>query len=226
MRGRVAALLVAGACLGTGTVAVAQEPPPDDRFDVTLLDKNITQGIRIATAPDGRVFLAERDGRLKVFKPDTGTTVVAGQIPTGTNGELGFVGLAVAPDFATTKHLYAHYVPLAPPYNTSRDLARLALHDQRRHARPGVREADLQRPAPGLRGWRAQRRRPAVRAQRRPLHRHRRQHRLLRVGGLPADGRAPRPDAQRRAGDLGEHEQPERQDPAHPSARGARGDGG
>jgi glucose/arabinose dehydrogenase len=76
--------------------------------------------MRVATAPDGRVFLAERDGRLKVFKPDTGTTVVAGQIPTGTNGELGFVGLAVAPDFATTKHIYAHYVPTSPPYTTSR----------------------------------------------------------------------------------------------------------
>ena len=35
-------------------------------------------------------------------------------------GELGFVGLAVAPDFATTKHIFVHYVPLTPPYTTSR----------------------------------------------------------------------------------------------------------
>jgi glucose/arabinose dehydrogenase/PKD repeat protein len=113
---------LAAACLvvSAPAVASAQAPPEDDRFEVTLLDKNITQGIRIDTAPDGRVFLAERDGRLKIFKPDTGTTVVAGQIPTGTNGELGFVGFAVAPDFATSKHVYAHYVPTAPPYTTSR----------------------------------------------------------------------------------------------------------
>src|SRR5262245_31692126 len=86
-------------------------PPPDDRFDVTLLDKSITQGTRIAAAPDGRVLLAERDGRLKIWKPATKTTVVAGQIPTAQPGELGFMGLALSPDFATTGYLYAHYVP-------------------------------------------------------------------------------------------------------------------
>jgi len=110
----------AGALAATPAVAGAQAPPEDDRFEVTLLDKNITQGIRIAAAPDGRVLLAERDGRLKIFKPDTGATVVAGQIPTGVPGELGFVGLAVAPDFATTKNIFVHYVPLTPPYATSR----------------------------------------------------------------------------------------------------------
>ncbi len=117
---RVACVLVA-ACLAGPAVASAQEqPPPDDRFDVSLLDKNITQGIRIAVAPDGRVFLAERDGRLKIWKPDTKTTVVAGQIPTGQPGELGFMGLALSPDFATTGYIYAHYVPLTPGYATTR----------------------------------------------------------------------------------------------------------
>ena len=66
------------------------------------------------------MLLAERDGRLKIWKPDTKTTVLAGQIPTGQPGELGFMGLALSPDFATTSYIYAHYVPLTPPYNTTR----------------------------------------------------------------------------------------------------------
>lgn len=102
------------------TASAQSTPPPDDRFEVTLLERNITQGIRIEPLPDGRVLLAERDGRLKVYKPDTGTTVIAGQIPTGTNGELGFVGLAAAPDFATSHHIYAHYVPTTPAYTITR----------------------------------------------------------------------------------------------------------
>jgi glucose/arabinose dehydrogenase len=114
-------LLAATALAAVPASAAAQDAPPaDDRFEVSLLDRNITQGIRIETLPDGRVLLAERDGRLKLFKPATGTTVVAGQIPTGTNGELGFVGLAAAPDFATTHHIYAHYVPTSPAYTISR----------------------------------------------------------------------------------------------------------
>ena len=118
--------------------------------------------------------------------------MVAGQIPTGTNGELGFVGLVGG---AGLRDHEPHLRALRPDdadLQRRADLARLALHADRRHARPGVREADLQRPAPGLRGRRPQRRRPRVRAQRRPLHRDRRQHRLLRLLRLPADGRAAR----------------------------------
>ncbi|MDA0160263.1 PQQ-dependent sugar dehydrogenase [Solirubrobacter ginsenosidimutans] len=119
-RARIAGLLLtAGLCAAGPPAAHAQDAPPDDRFDVTLLDKSITQGTRIATTPDGRVLLAERDGRLKVWKPTTQTTVVAGQIPTGQPGELGFMGLALSPDFATTGYVYAHYVPLVPSYNTT-----------------------------------------------------------------------------------------------------------
>jgi glucose/arabinose dehydrogenase len=122
VRGKRAIALAIGLCCAlTAAPARAQDaPPPDDRFDVTLLDKSITQGTRIAAAPDGRVLLAERDGRLKIFKPDTKTTVLAGQIPTSQPGELGFMGLALAPDFASTGHLYAHYVPTVPAYNVAR----------------------------------------------------------------------------------------------------------
>ena len=187
--------VVARGCGGAGHAAAGR---PLRRL---LLDKTITQGTRIAVAPDGRVFLAERDGRLKIWKPDTKTTVLAGQIPTGQPGELGFMGLALSPDFATTGYVYAHYVPLDAVVQHDADLARLALHDDRRHAGPDLREGDLQHPAPELRGRRPQRRRPRVRAQRRPVHLDGRQHGLLRLVRLPADGRAPGPDRQRRADD-------------------------
>ena len=118
--------------------AAAQDAPPaDDRFEVTLLDKNITQGIRIATAPDGRVLLAERDGRLKIFKPDTGTTVVAGQIPTGAAGRARLRGPGGWRRTSPRRsNIYAHYVPTDAALHDDADLARLALHAHRRHAGP------------------------------------------------------------------------------------------
>ena len=191
---RALLLAATGLCLAVPASARAQDtPPPDDRFDVTLLDKNITQGTRIATAPDGRVLLAERDGRLKIFKPrhqDDGRSRARSR--PAQPGELGFMGLALAPDFADDgPHLRA-LRPADAVVQHDADLARLALHAHRRHARPELREADLRHPAPGLRGRRPQRRRPRVRAQRRPLHLDRRQHGLLRVVRLPADGRARR----------------------------------
>src|ERR1043165_5846620 len=91
MRGRVLAVAAACLCACAAPAHAQDTQPADDRFDVTLLDKNITQGTRIATTPDGRVLLAERDGRLKIYKPDTKTTALGGQIPTGQPGELGFI---------------------------------------------------------------------------------------------------------------------------------------
>ncbi len=118
MRGRTCGLLAAALLASVPAVAAAQDAPPsDDRFEVTLLDKNITQGIRIETAAR-RPRAARRARRPPeaLQAGDRDAPSIAGQIPTGTNGELGFVGLAAAPDFATTHHVYAHYVPTTPAY--------------------------------------------------------------------------------------------------------------
>ncbi|WP_170322949.1 PQQ-dependent sugar dehydrogenase [Acrocarpospora macrocephala] len=85
-------------------------PPPDERFQKVLLENTgLTQPMRISVAPDGRVVYIERDGRVKVWDPTTKASVVAGTVPVRVVGELGMVGLALAPDFATTGHLYLHF---------------------------------------------------------------------------------------------------------------------
>ena len=217
-----------GALAATPAVAGAQAPPEDDRFEVTLLDKNITQGIRIATAPDGRVLLAERDGRLKIFKPDTGTTVVAGQIPTGCPASSASSAWRWRRTSRRRSTSTCTTCRLTPPYTTSRisRVSRFTLNGDTLDLASEKPIYDVQHPAYAGGGHSAGDLR--VRAQRRPLHRDRRQHGLLRLAGLPADGRAlaasgpPPADRQRRAGDVGQHEQPERQDPAHPPARRTR----
>jgi glucose/arabinose dehydrogenase len=71
-------------------------------------------------APDGRIFVAERTGRVKIVNGDGGV-VEAGRLgvdsldrqcadcPGQSLDEGGLHGLLLAPDFATTGHVYLYY---------------------------------------------------------------------------------------------------------------------
>src|SRR4051812_35957374 len=48
--------------------------------------------MELAVAADGRVFYAQRDGTIKMFKPDTQKTVVIASIPVFTGLEDGMLG--------------------------------------------------------------------------------------------------------------------------------------
>jgi glucose/arabinose dehydrogenase len=63
----------------------------------------------IAFAPDGRIFVTERPGRIRVIedgvlRPEPWTNL---QGSVATTGEAGLMGIAVAPDFARTGHVFA-----------------------------------------------------------------------------------------------------------------------
>lgn len=69
-------------------------------------------------APDGRMFVAEKAGVLKVVTPGTApaaTTVLDISRHVNAYGDRGLLGLAVAPDFAGTGHVYLLYT-----YETNR----------------------------------------------------------------------------------------------------------
>ncbi|OLF12207.1 hypothetical protein BLA60_09450 [Actinophytocola xinjiangensis] len=110
----VTALLLSTVVTGTATAHTDERHPPPvaERFGkVVLADSDLTQPMRIAVTPDARVVYIERDGRVKVWDPDTQSSTVAGTVAVRVTGELGLVGLALAPDFATSGHLYLHYSP-------------------------------------------------------------------------------------------------------------------
>ena len=114
----VVAACVVLALLGVPGVATAQSTPPDDtRFQKVLLDGPLTQPMRLAVAPDGRVIYIGRTGDVKVWSPQTQATTLAGSVPTAVVGETGLIGLALAPDFGQTGHLYLNYA--LPDYRQS-----------------------------------------------------------------------------------------------------------
>ncbi len=80
-------------------------------FEKVTLDSNTNNPMELDIAADGRVFYAERDGRIQIIKPDTHTTVTAIKLNVFTGNEDGLLGLRLDPNFATNKWIYVYYAP-------------------------------------------------------------------------------------------------------------------
>ena len=61
----------------------------------------------MAFAPDGRIFVSERVGRIRVIERGSLLGEPWATLPVAARGEAGLMGIALAPDFATTRELFA-----------------------------------------------------------------------------------------------------------------------
>ena len=77
---------------------------------VVLMDQ-VTDPMEIAIAEDGRVFLAERAGAVKIWHPKTNQTTLAGWIPVYMVIEDGLLGITLDPDFTDNGWMYLFYAP-------------------------------------------------------------------------------------------------------------------
>ena len=85
-------------------VILASDQKVGDVYEDTLADP-----MELAVAKDGRVFFIERGGKVKLWKPQTQTTSVIGEIKVFTDLEDGLIGLALDPNFQENHWLYLHY---------------------------------------------------------------------------------------------------------------------
>lgn len=60
----------------------------------------------LAFAPDGRIFLTERVGRIRVVEKGTLQPTPWAALEVAVTGEAGLMGIALAPDFPRTGHVY------------------------------------------------------------------------------------------------------------------------
>ena len=67
-----------------------------------------------AQAPDGRIFVCEKGGRLRVIKNGALLPTPFHQFTVDNIGERGLIGLAFHPDFANNGYVYAHYTATTP----------------------------------------------------------------------------------------------------------------
>jgi glucose/arabinose dehydrogenase/PKD repeat protein len=114
--GRIGALVAITLAVSTVAVAGAPEPaaaaslPPG--FQEEIVFSGLTQPTAVRFSPDGRVFVAEKSGLIKVFDNLTDTTpTVFADLQTQVHNfwDRGLLGLALAPNFPTDPWVYVLY---------------------------------------------------------------------------------------------------------------------
>lgn len=74
----------------------------------------LTQPTAFALASDGRLFVTEQGGTLRVVRDGQALPQAALALEVDSQGERGLIGIALDPNFAATGHLYLHYTTETP----------------------------------------------------------------------------------------------------------------
>ena len=79
-------------------------------FTQSRVVSGLTDPTDIEFAPDGRLFVAEQAGKIRIAKPDrTLATFLDISAKVDSNGERGLQALTFDPGFATNRYVYLHY---------------------------------------------------------------------------------------------------------------------
>jgi glucose/arabinose dehydrogenase len=83
-------------------------------FTETLIAGGLNRPTAMTFAPDGRLFVCEQDGTLRVIKNGTLLSTPFVSIAVSSTGERGLLGVAFDPDFAASKFVYVYYTASTP----------------------------------------------------------------------------------------------------------------
>ena len=146
----MAGMLLASAVVPAAAPAQTGPPEPDEsRFQKVLLEgEGLTQPMRIRVAPDGRVVYIERDGRVKVWDPDTQSTQVAGTVAVRVTGETGHGGAGAGARFRVHRpYLFALLAPGLARRHSCQRVSRFTLRaDNTLEPGSEVKIIDIQHP--------------------------------------------------------------------------------
>ena len=102
-RAILCSLLVCVACYNTG----AQTLPAG--FSQVLVANGIPSPTAMAFAPDGRIFVCQQNGQLRVVKNNVLLIQPMISLSVTSSGERGLIGIALDPNFATNHYIYLYY---------------------------------------------------------------------------------------------------------------------
>src|SRR3954469_15311599 len=72
----------------------------------------------MAFSPDGRLFVSEQGGRLRIIQNGVLLPTPFMTVPVDDNGERGLLGIAFPPNFARSKRVYVYFTkPTPSPHN-------------------------------------------------------------------------------------------------------------
>jgi glucose/arabinose dehydrogenase len=82
-------------------------------FTESLVATGLSSPTAMEFAPDGRVFVTQQDGNLRVIKNGQLKAAPFVTLPADSTGERGLLGVTVDPNFAANKYLYVYYTTAA-----------------------------------------------------------------------------------------------------------------
>jgi cytochrome c len=100
---------------GALTAAPNAQLAADPDLELSILATGIREGMEMSIAQDGRVFVAERPGKVKLWHPDRpgGLTELI-DLKSDTRREAGLIGIALDPNFEKNNWIYLQHTVPAP----------------------------------------------------------------------------------------------------------------
>ncbi|WP_224999710.1 malectin domain-containing carbohydrate-binding protein, partial [Cesiribacter sp. SM1] len=86
-------------------------------FQKVELLTGLKNSVNFEFAPDGRIFILDRYGKVIIYKPNTQTTVEAATLDVFHSLEDGLLAIAFDPNFLTNKYIYLHHSPSSTSVN-------------------------------------------------------------------------------------------------------------
>ena len=85
--------------------------------DVVVAPGTVSSATTMALAPDGRIFVAEQAGRLRVIKNGALLSTPFVTVPVTSSSERGLLGVTFDPGFASNRFVYVYYTAASPVVN-------------------------------------------------------------------------------------------------------------
>ncbi|HHT9124359.1 MAG TPA: PQQ-dependent sugar dehydrogenase [Candidatus Brocadiia bacterium] len=94
-----------------GPIYAASVP---DGFVDELVADGLYKPTAMAIAPDGRIFVCEQEGTLRLIKNDTLLSTPVLRVSVSSAGEQGLIGITLDPDFTNNQYIYIYYTAMSP----------------------------------------------------------------------------------------------------------------
>lgn len=86
-------------------------------FSITTLTGALAFATAMAVAPDGRIFVCEQGGALRIFQNGALLAAPFATLPTTANDERGLLGVTCDPGFASNGFVYVYYTAATPAFH-------------------------------------------------------------------------------------------------------------
>ena len=110
---RLRALMVAGLIIAAAAPAGAATLPAG--FSESLLASGLSSPTAMQFAPDGRLFVCEQSGTLRVIENGLLLATPFLSLSVNAEGERGLLGVAFDPNFAANQYVYVYYTAATTP---------------------------------------------------------------------------------------------------------------